>query len=142
MGCVAQVAAPANRAPAASPRAAPPGGASESVAFRVRLRKPGPRGDADNRRVALPASSAIAARLAAQRAREDAERGELKRLVLAAERTQAEEEREAARAGLAASVAAAPRRRPAQERRGQKGSGFRLEERDFHEEVRNVRGTL
>lgn len=114
----------------------------DSVAFRVRLRKAGPRGDADNRRVALPANSAIAAKLAAQRAHEEEERGELKRLVLAAERTQAEEEREAARAGLAAAAAAGPRRRAANERRGHKGSGFRLDERDFHEEVRNVRGTL
>jgi hypothetical protein len=108
---------------------------SQSVLFRLRLRKQGGRGDSDSKRLALPATSAIAVRLQAHQAKEAAERGELKKLVLAAERSQAEEEREAARASVAT------HRRSLAHRR-QKNSGFRLKESDFHEEVRNVRGSL
>jgi hypothetical protein len=108
---------------------------TQPVMFRLRLRKQGGRGDSDSKRLALPASSAIAVRLQEQLAREAAERGELKKLVLAAERIQVEEEREAAR------TSGVIHRRNLTQRR-QKSSGFRLGESDFHEEVRNVRGSL
>jgi hypothetical protein len=121
--------------------------ATAPVAFRVRLRKQGARGDDDSKRVEIPSASAIATSLRAHRAHEDEERRELKKLVLAAERSQAIEERDAAAAAAAAARAEqqgkpAPRgsRSYLASQRGR--SGFKLDERSFHNEVRNVRGAL
>ena len=111
----------------------------------MRLRKLGARGDDDSHRVTLPQDSAIAAALRARRAHEDEERRHLKALVLAAERSQVAEERSAAAAELAAARAAGQRagrgsRSYLASQRGR--SGYKLEENEFHSEVRNVRGAL
>jgi hypothetical protein len=125
--------------------AAASGGTQEApVAFRVRLRKQGARGDVDSNRIEIPASSAIASNLRARRVHETEERKELKKLVLAAERSQAAEERDAAAATLAAARAAEGKQSGRGSRlNSQRGkSGFRLDEESFHDEVRNVRGAL
>lgn len=117
--------------------------AAKPVTFRVRLRKQGARGDDDSKRVEVPSSSAIAASLRAQRAHEDVERKELKKLVLAAERSQVAEERiAAAEAKAAAGVRGGGRGSRSYLSKRKQDSGFRLDESSFHSEVRNVRGTL
>jgi hypothetical protein len=117
--------------------------AAKPVLFRVRLRKQGGRGDDDSKRIEVPSSSAIAASLRAQRAHEDVERKELKKLVLAAERSQVAEERiVAAEAKAAAGGRAGGRGSRSYLSRRKQDSGFRMEESSFHSEVRNVRGAL
>lgn len=118
--------------------------ATGPVVFRVRLRKHGARGDDDSKRVELPPQSAIASSLLARRQQEVTERKELKKLVLAAERSQVAEERHAEAAAAAAAVAAGVggKAKVQKGRKNRDTSGFRLGEKDFHSEVRDVRGKL